>query len=299
MPSRAPSGKQSAGGRPYAKPAWSLLLSLIVMVLLGVGFCPQTASASPTSPIEEVWSFNDGEVAIQAQAGGIFVGTIVAPTNFAQCTHPVGEQMWTGIRPQPDGSYWGLHQWYFETTECLRNPTLGLTAWRVLEAANGTHYLLVCFSSPGGPQPTIAPNGAVANVTYGCRESARVAPVPVQVAPTSSAGVRSFTRAVTLPSAHECFSRRVFQIHLWDPKYDPLKEVVVTIRGRRVAVARRGKVFAATINLKALPRGTFTVEVDATTVLGHHLSGNRTYHTCVKKASKRTRPKPLHRQRGR
>jgi hypothetical protein len=293
MPSRAPSGK----------PRSLLLLAIVAMVLLGAIATVQVASASPTSPIEEVWSFSGGQVAIQAQPGGTFVGTVVAPTSFAECTHPVGEAMWTDITPQPDGSYWGLHQWYFENAGCLRNPTLGKTAWRVLEAANGAHYLLVCFSSPGDPQPTIAPNGVVANVTYGCRESAQIAPVPVQVAPSSKAGVQAFEEAVTLPSvdqggpkkgsAQKCFSRRVFQIHLRDPKYDPLKEVVVTIRGRRVAVVRRGKVFASTIDLKGLPRGTFTVKIRVTTVLGHHLFGSRTYHTCVKKASKRTRPKGL------
>jgi hypothetical protein len=302
MSAHAPfGGKSSAGGMfgLSVRRSTSLLLAIVAIVLLGAGSFSPIAPASPGSPIEEVWSFNGGEVAIQPQAAGVFVGTVVAPTSFAQCTHPVGEQMWTDIRPQPDGSYWGLHQWYFETAECLHNPTLGPTAWRVLEAASGVHYLLVCFSSPGGPQPTIAANGAVANVTFGCRESMRIAPLPVQAAVASSAGVQSFRQAVSLPSTRACVSRRDFQIHLQDPNYDPLKEVVVTIGGRRVAVVKRGKVLAATIDLKGLPRGTFTLKIRATTVLGHHLYGSRTYHTCVKKAAKSSKPKPLHQRRRR
>jgi len=162
-----------------------------------------------------------------------------------------------------------------------------------MQAGNGASYLLVCFSSPGGPQPTIAPSGASANVSYECVKSADIAPVPVDVAPSSSAGVESFTRAVSLPSNRKCFSRRVFQIHLKDPKYDPFKEVVVTLGKRRVAVRRHdGKVFVATITLKGLPRGTFTVKIRVTTVLGHHFAGSRTYHTCAKKPLRPTKPKP-------
>lgn len=266
---------------------------LLLLGLMAVGAATPIAFASAAAaPIERVWSFNGGEVAIQSQ-GANFVGTVVGPTRFALCSHPVGEQMWTDVRPQPDGSYWGLHQWFFETAECIHNPALGPTAWRVMESAGGGHYLLVCFSNPGGTQPTIASNGATANVTYGCRQSAEVAPVPVQVAAASSAGVQSFAQAVKLPSVEKCFSRRDFEIHLQDPRHDPMKEVVVRIGGRRVVVVRRHNVFAATINLRGLPSGAFTVKIRATTVLGHHLYGSRTYHTCVKKAVKLTRPKPL------
>ena len=257
------------------------------MMLLIVDTSAQVASASATSPIERVWSFNGGEVAIQPQPGGTFVGTVVTATKFAQCSHPVGEQMWTNMTLQLDGSYFGLHQWYFETAECVRNPKLGPTAWRVMEAANGAHYLLACFSAPGGTQPTIAASGATANVTYGCFKSAEIAPVPVEAAPTSSAGVQTFTRSVSLPSNRKCFSGRVLEIHLKDPKYDPLKEVLVTIGRHRVRVVRRrGKVFPATVHLKGLPFGTFTVKIREITVLGHNIVGSRTYRSCAKKPIK-------------
>jgi len=264
--------------------------SPLALVCLLLGACAPTAAAASPSPIEQVWSFNGGQVAIHPGSGGTLVGTVIEATQFAQCSHPVGEEMWSEIRLQPDGSYWGNHQWFFETTECVRNPRLGPTAWRVMDAAGGAHYLLVCFSSPGGPQPTIAPNGTEANVSYGCRESARIAAVPVEASSKSRAGQSSFAQSVILPSNRKCYSRRLFQIHFKDPRYDPLKEVLVTIGTRKVRVTRHGRLFAATINLKGLPRGTFTVKIRATTVLGHHLTGSRTYHTCVPKRGRPKRP---------
>ena len=255
-----------------------MFAGLLLAVLVSGG---QALAATPA--IERVWTFNGGEVAIQAKADGTFAGTVVAATKFAECSHPVGELMWSGIVAERDGSYSGFHQWLLEGPACAPNPTLGPTAWRVMETKGGGHYLLVCFSAPGQAQPEIAASGTTTNVTYGCFKSAEVAPVPKGAPPTSRAGVQSFARAVSLPKAGKCFSRRVFQIHLHEPHHDPLKEVVVMIRGRRVALVRRGKTLAATINLKGLPRGTFTVTIHATTVLGHRLSGSRTYHTCIRR----------------
>lgn len=250
----------------------------IVIAVATMSLGVSVTHAEAASEIEGVWSFNGGNVAVQSQPGETFVGTVVAPTKFAQCPHPVGEQMWTNIRLQADRSYWGLHQWYFES--CTPNPTPGPTAWRVLGTANGSHFLRVCFSAPGSSQPTIAPNGSSANVTYGCVDSALIAPLP-----TAASAAQVLKRSIALPRAGKCFSHRVFRIHLRDPKNDPLKEVVVRIGRRRIAVVRHAGVIVATINLKGLPKGTFTVRIRATTVLGHHLSNSRAYHTCVEKAS--------------
>jgi hypothetical protein len=82
-------------------------------------------------------------------------------------------------------------------------------------------------------------------------------------------------------------SVRLFKIHLSDPKYDPFKTVSVTIKGRKFPTARKGKYIVATINLKGLPKGAFTVKIKATTVLGHSLSASRTYHTCKKKSNRK------------
>jgi hypothetical protein len=262
-----------------------------VLYVAAVGPALATSAQAAAPPIEAVWAFNGGEVAVVRQPDGSYAGIVDAPTTFARCSHPVGERMWSDMRPQPDGSYWGLHQWFFESEPCQLNPTLGPTTWRVMSAPNGSRYLLVCFSAPGSTQPTIAASGATEHVTYRCYESAQLAPIPLQSSPSSPTAAAQFKHAATLPSNARCLSLRVFKIHLHNPPFDPIKEAVVRLRGRRVAVDRRGKQFSATIDLRGLPKGTFNVKILLTTVLGHHLSGSRTYHTCAprppRKASRR------------
>ena len=198
---------------------------------------------------------------------------------------------------------------------CTKNPEPGPTAWRVLEEPNGSYYLRVCFSHPSTIQPTIAPDGApkeeseyaAHQVTYGCyksdltafvprplanaaqhiRGSARVAPARPDLgpprAPPRTPVWRALKRALTLPSAKQCLSARLIKIHLAEPKYDPFKTVSVTLKGRKIATVHKGRYVVATIDLKGLPKGAITVKITVTTVLKHHLSASRTYHTCTSK----------------
>jgi hypothetical protein len=263
----------------------SLLLAIAATVLLlSVG----VASAAATSSIEGVWSFTGGQIAIQPEGNGKFEGIVVQPTKFAACTHPVGQKIWKEITPQADGSFWGFHQWYKsdeETGTCIENPVLGPTAWRVLEATNGSRALLVCLSDPGTKQPTIPPGNHGVGATYGCKES-------LMTAPLAGSQVGSFKEVVSLPSAKKCVSARKFNIHIHDAKYDPFKTVVVTLRGHKLKVAHRGSYYIATVNLKGLPAGAFTVKIKATTFRGNQVSGSRTYHTCAAKP-KKSKPKKL------
>jgi hypothetical protein len=213
---------------------------------------------------------------------------VVAATTFAECIHPVEQQIWTGMALQADGSYWGFHQWYQGYPVCKLDSTLGKTAWRVLSGANGSHYLRVCLSRPSdNSQPTIAadgaPNGpseyAAYGVTYGCTSSSLIGPLP-------GSGVAGSKETLTLPSNKLCLSLRLFKIHLLEPTSDPFKTVSVTLKGRKIATVHKGNYVVATINLKGLRKGAFTIKVKATTVLGNHLSDSRTYHTCAKKKLK-------------
>jgi len=248
------------------------LLFVIVAFTLSIG----VASASASAEIEGVWSFNGGEVDIQAQPGGTYRGVVVAPTTFAACSHSVNQEMWSDIRQQPDGSYWGLHQWYFEPPQCLLNPTLGLTAWRVLTDPSGERYVRVCFSSPeSGQQPTIAPNGVAANATYECENSTAIAPLP------GKTGSKAFGKSVILPSAKKCVQNRSLLIKLQNPKYDPFKEAVVWVKGKKVADVRNIKKLEKGIRLKHLPSGAYTIRVLAVTVLNHKLTGSRRYKGCL------------------
>jgi hypothetical protein len=228
----------------------------------------------PPLPIEGVWSFGGGRVAVQQLPDGTFAGTVVAATRFAECQHPVGEVVWTRMRATSAGDYFGFHQWLFEGS-CAPNATLGLTAWRPMEAEGGAYFLRVCFSEPGRPQPEISASGLATNASYGCENSALVAAAP------ATSGAAAFHAAVGLPSPRRCLSRRAFTIHLRDPRNDPLREVVVRLAGKRLRTVRHGDVFASRVDLRGLPKGTFTVRISLTTVLGQRLAGARTYHTCT------------------
>jgi hypothetical protein len=257
----------------------SLLVVIVTVVLTTIG----VASAGAASSIEKIWAFGGGEIAIQPEPNGTFVGTVVAETKFAQCVHPVGQVIWKEMRLQPDGSYWGLHQWYFEGT-CAENPVLGPTAWRVIDGSGGANALRVCFSKPGTTQPTIPLVGPEANVTYGCVTSAQLAPVPQST-------TASFIEKLLHP---QCLSGRHFPIHLAEPPHDPFKTVRITLRGHRLPTVHRGHYILATVNLRHLPPGAYIIKVTATTVLGLHLKGSRTYHTCAKK-QKHNKPSRLRR----
>ncbi len=298
--------KGTGSDRPRGRRgARSLLIGLTTALLLAVGLGVTSAGAISTSSsgIEGVWEFSGGQIAIQETSPGTFTGTVVAATKFAECTHPVEQKIWTDMKLQPDGSYWGLHQWYQEYPTCKLDPTLGKTAWRLLSGANGTYYLRVCLSAPSDNlQPTIAPDGApyepseyaAYHVTYGCFKSELTAPLPTPASGspgTSSgkagSGVAGSKESLTFsPSNKKCLSLRLFKIHLAEPLYDPLKTVSITIGKRKIASVHKGDYVVAAINLKGLPKGAFTIEIKAVTVLGNHLSDSRTYHTCAKKKLK-------------
>jgi hypothetical protein len=279
----------------------SLTLVIATAILLAVG----VASAGAASSIEGVWSFGGGKIAVQPEGNGKFEGIVVSPTTFAACVHPDGQKIWKEMTPQSDGSYWGFHQWYKSAPACALDPTLGPTAWRVIEEAGGSHYLGVCLSNPGTSQPTIAASGTCVGATYGSVSSALISPLPTSTGSnggsgssggsggsgsSGGSGTGSPKESLSLPNSKQCLSVRLFQIHLQDPKYDPFKTVSVTIKGykHKIATVRKGNYIVATINLKGLPKGAFTVEIKATTVLGHSLSASRIYHTCKKKIEKKS-----------
>jgi hypothetical protein len=253
-----------------------------ISALLGgvgvLGLCTGASAAAANVGIERVWSFNGGAVDVIGQANGTLIGIVSAPTKFAKCIHPKQEQMWIEMRRQADGSYWGLHRWYFEPT-CTPNPLDGPTAWRVLEAG-GKAFLRVCFSAPGSDaQPTIAADGSYGHATYGCVDSRAIAPLP-PVPPNQGAGA-PFKKAVVLPAPPAvCRGRGSLKILLRDPKFDPLKRVIVWVNGEKAADLRSVKGPRYSVVLRHLPSGAYKVKVLAITILSHRLAGSRLYGKC-------------------
>jgi hypothetical protein len=275
----------------------ALLIMTAMLMFMGV------ATAGASNSIEGVWSFNGGQIGVQRLSNGTYAGTVVAETKFASCIHPVGQQIWSDMVEQSDGSFHGLHQWYNAPPECKEDPKLGPTAWRVLTASSGSLYLRVCFSHPDTSQPLISATGApkeesefaAYDVTFGCYNSALIAPLPVtsggkgksETPGSPHNGESPTVESLTLASAKQCVRIKRFPIRLREPKYDPFKTVTITFRGHKIATSQKGEYIVAAINLKRLKKGSFTIHVHATTVLGHQLSMRRTYHICHKKKSKR------------
>ena len=259
----------------------SLLLALLVLVAVPASAFggPSTAASGAGNPIEGVWSFSGGAVAIQGLSNGSYQGTVVNPTKFAVCTHPAGQVMWTAMREQPDGSFWGLHTWFKGGARCEENPLRGLTAWRVLVGADGARHLVVCFSRPGdGSQPRIDAAGKCSGGTFGpAIESSPLAPLPGS---DPNEGPVSFERVVSLPDNSPCVKRKFLKIRLKNPRYDPLKEVVVKVNGKKARTVIGTERLQKPIVLKNLPEGGFRIRVVATTVLDERLTGNRKYTRC-------------------
>lgn len=250
------------------------LAAVAVAACVGAG----SAAAVAQPAIEGVWSFSGGEVIVAPDAGGRLTGTVAAPTTFVSCTHPVGQAMWTDVRELGDGSYAGLHQWYAGSGAGCHLAQLGPTAFRVITRSDGSRYLRVCFNAPGSGAPTIAPDGSPTNVNYGCTDSALVAAVPV-AAPV-------FATSVLLPSAapkRVCLSRRHFVIHVREPRHDPFVTMKIYLDHRLLRFFRHGDEITAVIDLRELPKGTYTVRIRARTAAGFVVKGRRTYHTCVPK----------------
>lgn len=259
----------------------SLLSRPLLVALLALAAVPALAAADSSgggNPIEGVWSFSGGAVAIEGLPNGTYKGTVVSPTKFAVCTHEPGQVMWNDMREQSDGSFWGLHTWFQGGDKCEENPLRGLTAWRVLVGADGTRHLVVCFSTPGdNSQPEIAPDGKCTGGTFGpAIESSPLAPLPG----SSPSEKITFERVVLVPTNASCLKRSSLKIKLRSPKYDPLKEVVVKVNGKTVKTVKGTEKLIKPIVLKNLPDGTFKVSVVATTVLNERLKGHRKYTSC-------------------
>jgi hypothetical protein len=246
------------------------------LVALGL-LAAAPAAASAQADIEAVWSFSGGQIAVQAAGDGTYTGTVIRQTTLANCPHPVREQMWLGIRPQPDGQYWGAHQ-YYRDADCSPVPQRGNTAHRVLARPDGARFLRVCFSRPETPevQPKIAPDGSSTDANDGCLDSELVSALP--------AGTPKVDQIATLPKQgrRRCLSRRSFKIRLKEPRGDALRSAEVFLNGKRIQV-RTGERLTAPINLRGLPKGRYTVKIVAKTVLGKTIQGKRRYRTCATK----------------
>jgi hypothetical protein len=87
---------------------------------------------------------------------------------------------------------------------------------------------------------------------------------------------------VVAPSAKACMSHRSFTIHIRQVPGLTYREVTVDVNGHRVSVTRGSRI-SAPVDLRGLPKGRYTVKITVITTTGQHLTGTRSYRTCVPK----------------
>lgn len=248
-----------------------LLRSALVAVALALG-APAVASAA--ADIEGVWSFSGGQIAVKAQPDGTFKGFVIRETTFDQCPHVIGEEIWNAVTPQADGSYWGKHQW-FNSSTCAYIDR-GNTAYRVLIGMNQTtKFVRVCFSPPENPesQPKIAPDGTNTDTLKDCVDSDLISNLPT-TKPT-------LTTVAKLPPAKRSCRSSSLRLALKQPPGDALKSVLISLNGRR-AKSLNATNAAGTQTLTHVPRRRVKLRIQAQTVLGQTITGQRTYRACTR-----------------
>ena len=239
------------------------LLLAIVATMLSVG----VASASAASSIEGIWSFGGGRDRRPPRTERD------ARRHGRRCDH---------VRRMPAP---GRRRNLERNARTARRLLLGLSPVVLrrhvraepdartdgvarLGSARWIEELRVCFSHPGDVQPMIPAVGPEVDVTYGCVDSALTAPLP------------SVSRR--LLHRREAMRQRT-------PLHHPPRRAPVRPVQERSRIAQRpphqDEARRALRRRHDQPQGAaaggFTLKIAATTILGLHLSGSRTYRTCA------------------
>ncbi len=255
---------------------------ILLAAALASAALASSAGAQTPADIEGVWSFSGGQVTVQPLLDGTLQGTIVRETRLSHCEHPIGEQMWVGIRPVGDGSYVGGHQW-FDTITCAPRELRGNSAFRVLAREDGARFLRACLSPPERPteQPAIAPDGTAMPPGVDCHDSDLIRPRP-----TAEPALRQIAKLPRATKRRQCRLRRPFEIRLRQPSGDALATATITVDGKRLRTLS-GDRLTEPVSLKRPPKGRYKVRIEATTVLGHTVTGTRKYRSCNPKEQRR------------
>lgn len=237
----------------------------------------------------------------------------VAEDHAVQARHLGGSERDRGdhalrAQAQPDGSYHGDHQWFYGT--CQLDPTPGLTAWRVLTTASGG------FPAGVPEQPQRRSHTADDRTgRKGVRRHVRMHRLGADRA-GADRGRAAAQREHRLDRRHRVAAqrRRVDKIHRRVTADDadaaalrhhreapehralraagraedhPSEPEIRSARhghgeGRRQEAGRHPRVAAAQPRHHAskVARGHYKTTVEVTTVLDHHLSATRRYHSC-------------------
>jgi hypothetical protein len=142
------------------------------------------------------------------------------------------------------------------------------TASNVFEAGGvGLQQAAIPISAPG-TNPVITPKSVV-----------------------KKASSPPLAQVLGLPSAQKCLSKRTLVVHVHAPVGQKPLSVKLTL-GKKVLSSRKftkgksHKIPSTVIDLKGLPKGTFTLKIVVKTKSGKSYTASRTYHTCVARKKK-------------
>lgn len=243
---------------------------------MAVAICSATlafagpASAQSTSDFASVWEFNGGQVGVIKNPDKSFTGIVVRPTKTGACVHPVGEQMWTGVRLTGNLTWAGKHVWFL-TNPCRLAPATGNTAWKIFKNPGGKTFLRGCYAN--WALPAIAPVFSTDPATPGsCDPGQAGAVIDSDYIPRKKG---TFKAIAKFPKA-KCLGKKL-KLKFVDPPADALATVQVRA-GKFKKTLTRGKL---TLTLEvAKGAGKVKVSVAAKTLLKHRIKGSKTYRTC-------------------
>jgi hypothetical protein len=152
------------------------------------------------------------------------------------------------------------------------------TPGNVTADSNSVDIPAVPTSTPT-PSPTPAPTVAP---TPTPTPAPAVTPTP-QETKLAAQTLTQVATAIGLPSARRCTSRRKFPIRLKQPAGVRIVAARVVVNGKTVEVRKVGGRFTASIDLRGLKKGRFTVDITITTAANRKIKAQRKYRTCVPK----------------
>ncbi len=213
------------------------------------------APSSPTNIIKgpdgNMW-FTEG--GFSAEAG---VGCIIPTGQIGLYGVPTESGNPAGITVNKDGSIW--------ITQSSGDKLARL-------------YPVACGAKPPAGTP---PSSGPGTTPIGNTPTTPITnPPPVKPAPPPLASV------LGLPPAQQCVSKRELLVHVHAPPGQQLLSVKLSLGGKvlRAETFTKGKnhkVPPTLVDLKGLPKGTFTLTIVVKTKAGKTYRATRTYHTCV------------------
>jgi len=102
----------------------------------------------------------------------------------------------------------------------------------------------------------------------------------------STATTPPLATVLGLPPAQQCVSKRTLLVHVHAPPGQQLLSVKLSLTGKVLRAesftkGKNNKVPPTLVDLRGLPKGTFTLTIVVRTKAGKTYSAHRTYHTCV------------------